>query len=229
MEELKKHRKYFYDMDYNFYHNTGTELIRITRKEYKEKTGESDFIIDKLRNSIHPSQDHDYFFMKIKSKHADYAAIDWGLYNLVIYFNKNGFRTSNVSQTMPISKTSTSISSIHFVHPDKLLPFLKEKLCYDDIVDEDHYHDFRTDGYNFHTKVWKKFPHEDPILYTREHITGHDGKESPMTSRIIFENHYIYRMCDAFGIDYPGHTKAHTGGRIIRPVRFDKIKHLIKE
>ena len=225
MEKLKIYREYCYDMDYNFYHNTGKELIRITRKEYKEKTGESDFIIDKLRNSIHPSQDHDYFFMKIKSKHA---AIDWGLYNLVIYFNKNGFVTRSVSQTMPVSKTSTSISSIHFVYDDKLLPFLKEKLCYDDIVDEDHYHDFRTDGYNFHTKVWKKFPHEDPILYTREHITGHDGKEVPMTSRIIFENHYIYRMCDAFAIDYPDHTKAHTGGRIIRPVRFDKIKHLIK-
>ena len=42
-------------MDYNFYHNTRKELIPITRKEYKEKTGESDFIINKLRNSTWPS------------------------------------------------------------------------------------------------------------------------------------------------------------------------------
>lgn len=76
--------------------------------------------------------------------------------------------------------------------------------------------------------MWKKFPHKDPILYTREYITGRDGKKD-MVSGIIFENHYIYRMCEVFGIDYPDHTKAHTGGRIIRSVQFDKIKHLIKE
>lgn len=225
MGSLKVLRDYFYDLDYNFYHNTGKKLIRITRKEYKEKTGESDFIIDKLRNSKYPSQSHDYFFMKLSSER--YTPVDWGLYNLVVYFNKNGFRTTTVSQTMPISKTSTSVSSIHFVYDDNLLPFLKEKLSYDDIVDVDYYHDFRTDGYNYHTKVWKKFPHEDPILYVRDHTTGRDGKKDRMTSRIIFENHYIYRMSDAFGIDYPDHTKAHTGSRIVRPVKFDKVKHLI--
>ena len=45
---LKKFRNYCYDQDYNFYHNTYKKLIVITRSEYKKKTGETDYIINKL-------------------------------------------------------------------------------------------------------------------------------------------------------------------------------------
>lgn len=44
--------EYFYDLDFNFYKRINDkELKIITRKEYKLKTGETDYIINKLRYS----------------------------------------------------------------------------------------------------------------------------------------------------------------------------------
>ena len=91
-------KEYCYTKDYKFYHNDGKTFTPITRKEYKEKTGESDYIIDKLRNSIWPYQENDYFFKRNPSVNK-YAPIDWKIYNFDKYLEKNGFETGASSQS----------------------------------------------------------------------------------------------------------------------------------
>ena len=125
----KRFQEYCYDMDYNFYHNTGKELIPITRKEYREKTGESDYIINKLRNSTWPWQMKDYYFMRIEKKEVKYVPIDWALYNLIIYFNRKGFVTHSCKQIGVISKKSRDVSTFGFWKcGDELLLFFKGKI-----------------------------------------------------------------------------------------------------
>ena len=81
---LKQFKNYCYDQNYNFFHNTYEKLIPITRKEYKKKTGESDYIINKLVNGVWSSQNHNYFFYKIGEK---YVPIDWKLINILKFFH----------------------------------------------------------------------------------------------------------------------------------------------
>ena len=87
------YREYCYDNDFNFYHYTNNKLTKITRKLYKEKTGESDYIINKLRNSRWKYQENDYFFLKNGK-----WPIDWKLYNLIKFFNENDISTSSCDQ-----------------------------------------------------------------------------------------------------------------------------------
>ena len=60
-----KMREYFYDKEYNFYHLLGKKddgefnIEKITREEYKRQTGETDHIIEKLRNSAWAYQFND--------------------------------------------------------------------------------------------------------------------------------------------------------------------------
>ena len=90
MEKLKIYREYCYDLDYNFYHNTGKELISITRKEYRKKTGESDYIIKKLHDSSYPYQLNNYFF--IKREDGVDVPVDYLLYDLVPGFHVSSTR-----------------------------------------------------------------------------------------------------------------------------------------
>ena len=94
------YQEYCYDNDFNFYHYKNNKLTKITRKLYKEKTGESDYIINKLRNSRWKYQENDYFFLK---KRKYYWPIDWKLFNLIKYFSENGIQTSSLDQDSYIS------------------------------------------------------------------------------------------------------------------------------
>lgn len=229
-EYLKKRvAEYFYDRDYNFYHNTGKEVIRITRKEYKEKTGESDYIIEKLRNSNWPFQIKDYYFMRIEKKKVEYVPIDWAIYNLVIYFNKNGFPTYNILQQGKISKKSEDISSISFwIQNDELFLFLKRE--FGDLVMETHnYHDFRKDGYNTPNKWWDKSVHGNKIVFSRQHVIDRQGRKAREYIELVFENKLIYKMSDVLGIKYPDHSNAHTGKRLVGGSILDRALRLLKE
>ena len=113
-------KEYCYTMDYKFYSRsyskklnslekeewlieTKKSFTQITREEYKEKTGESDYIIDKLRNSVFPPQRNDYFFLKVPIPVKDkliYAPIDWRIYNLVKYLNQNNIVTGFSNQDL---------------------------------------------------------------------------------------------------------------------------------
>jgi hypothetical protein len=224
----KRFQEYCYDMDYNFYHNTRKELIPITRKEYKEKTGESDFIINKLRNSTCPLQITDYYFMRIEKKEVKYVPIDWALYNLIIYFNSEGFTTKGCNQIGEISKKSRKVSTIWFWKcGEGLLLFLKEKFG-EIIVEIDNYHDFRTDGFNTSDKWWDETIYKDKIVFARQHVTDKKGEpflEDSVT--INFENKLIYKMSDVLGVEYPNHSNAHTGKRIIGKNLLERLQKMI--
>lgn len=79
----------------NYYIDIGKlKLKKITKKEYMDITGESSFLIDKLKNSIYPEQDTDYVFLKIpdnfpKDEGEDiagkYITCDWMLSNLITF------------------------------------------------------------------------------------------------------------------------------------------------
>lgn len=236
----KRFQEYCYDMDYNFYHNTGKELIPITRKEYREKTGESDYIINKLRNSTWPWQIQDYYFMrtggvslkagKIVHREVKYVPIDWALYNLIIYFNRKGFVTHSCKQIGVISKKSRDVSTFGFWKcGDELLLFLKEKFG-GLIVEIDNYHDFRTDGFNTSDKWWDETIYKDKIVFVRQHVTDRKGEPFQEGSvSINFENKLIYKMSDILGVEYPNHSNAHIGKRIVGRGLLERLQHLIRE
>jgi hypothetical protein len=88
--------EYIYDLDFNFYKRINDkELKIITRTEYKLKTGETDYIINKIRYSNWPAQINDYFYIRQGKK---YSPIDWKLFNIIKYFKKNNLLTVSSHQ-----------------------------------------------------------------------------------------------------------------------------------
>jgi len=228
MNLLKGRNDYVYDSELNFYRNTGKKLIPISKKMYQKKTGESDYLIAKLRNSAWSIQGRDYFFMKIKSKKYDYAPIDWALYNLVVYFNKNNFFTSNTFLTGLVTKRSKDVSRIFFsesrIEYAKLLQFLKEKINSIEIVEFKRSHDFRTDGLNMIEKWWCKEKHSNKLVVSQEDITKRNGLKT-VYILISFENRLLYKIYDCLNLKMPERKNAYRGGRYISKSRMEKIKN----
>ena len=221
MEKLKIYREYCYDMDYNFYHNTGKELIPITRKEYKDKTGESDYIIDKLRNSRYAFQLNDYFFLKIED--SKYVPIDYLLFNLVKYFNNIGFKTNYVQQGR--------VFHIGFYYND-VVPFLIEKLGEENTIILHLKHDFRTEGNFTISKYWNEARYSGKFVIEERENTFHDGSKRKATG-LYFDNFLLNLIYAKFGVKREKNSelkeKAHKGRRIIRPIHITAMTDLIRE
>ena len=212
----KELREYCYTKDYNFYHNDGKTFTQITRKEYKEKTGESDYIIDKLRNSAYPEQRTDYFFLKvpgynrfgckIKDKFQS-APIDWKLINLIKYFMKTKFEITNSDQ----GKIYT-IGNIYFKPDPELIPFLVEIFGKENIIYVEKTFDFRV--IKFKSRNWHKYPEwNNKIIIMKDTTISRKGEKSYNTV-LQFHKKMVWFMYKKLNLIYPDHSKAHIGERI---------------
>lgn len=104
--------KYYFDY-YHYYSYENNTLKIITQKEYIEKTGESLYLINKLKNSYYPHQINDYFFLKPPfelKKHFLYYRLNETKYtniknffretlNIKVYYEKD-----NITIMMSINK-----------------------------------------------------------------------------------------------------------------------------
>ena len=203
-------KEYFYTMDYNFYyHNNGQTLTQITRKEYKEKTGESDYIINKLRNSIFPYQKNDYFFKRNPSFNK-YAPIDWKIYNFDKYLNKNGFETGASDQSGWYDSGGNRNFGRILVQI-KVIPFLKQKFGEKNII--------------LVESNWT-FGDKEPLSEIFEHwavkksskkllIKANNNKKNYYKSVLYFKESNLPWIHEKLNLEFPDHSKAHRGRRII--------------
>ena len=199
----KTPREYCYTMDYNFYHNNGKTFTPITRKEYKEKTGESDYIIDKLRNSIWPYQRIDYFFIKISNSKV-YTPIDWKIYNLVRYFNYNGFETNTSDQTGWYDGVHHNFGKILVKDNRKVIPFFLEIFDEKNII-------LSPTGSIF--VKWGKQKSSKKLLITVKDVTFENKKYYPTV--LYFKESNLPWIHEKLNLEFPDHSKVHSGRRII--------------
>ena len=227
MSSLKRLREYCYTKDYKFYHNDGKTFTQITRKEYKEKTGESDYIIDKLRNSLGPYQWNDYFFLVPptlwtgkKNTESKPAPIDWKLINLVKYFIKNNFFTSGIEQGPWGEKEVGYIVFIKF-YPE-FLSFIQEKFGKENVIQLE-----RT--WNWDVEKTIKNPNwynsQKKIIVMKEKNI-HTNKEKVLTTYyktwLIFPINMIKFMHKKLNLEFPDYSKAHKGNRIFSDKKLKK-------
>jgi hypothetical protein len=125
----------------NYYINIGgLKLKKITKKEYMDITGESSFLIDKLKNSIYPEQYRDYVFLKIPDNFpkdegeniaGKYITCDWMLSNLITFLWNRNIITLGWDQGVFNKKTNIDypgfISMDHStIDRKEVLPLLKQ-------------------------------------------------------------------------------------------------------
>lgn len=221
MEKLKIYREYCYDLDYNFYHNTGKELISITRKEYRKKTGESDYIIKKLHDSRYPYQLNDYFF--VKSEDGIDVPVDYLLYDLVSHFNKIGFTTNYVHQG--------KVYHIGFNYSEDIMYFFEKNLGPESITVIYIEHDFRKDGTFNISKYWDEARYSGKFIIVKRININFDGSKE-RTMDLYFDNFLLNLAYKKFGVKKIPNSelkeKAHKGGRIIRPIHVKDMEGLIR-
>ena len=215
MSSLKRLRKYCYTMDYKFYYNNGEKVTPITRKEYKEKTGESDYIIDKLRNSLGPYQWNDYFFLVPPTtwrgaENTKPAPIDWKLINLVKYFIKNNFFTSGIEQGPWGEKEVGYIVFIKF-YPE-FLSFIEEKFGKENVI-------YLEKTWNWdNAKGMKNANWYDSKKYGKKIIVVKEKnihkKNNSYSTWLFFSTNMIKFMHKKLNLEFPDHSKAHKGNRI---------------
>ena len=203
-------KEYCYTMDYNFYRNNGKTFTQITRKEYKEKTGESDYIIYKLRNSLFPVQINDYFFKKIEHLSKQYyAPVDWKLYNLDKYLNSIGFETHQTDQG-----NIMKFGVIQLANNKKLKPFLLEKFGENNIIYLNRVTDYtKNKGFINHDWYDEKLYGKKIVMASQTNIFENNKKFSH--AAIYFKEKMIPWMYEKLNITMADHSKAHSGGRII--------------
>ena len=201
-------KEYCYTKDYKFYHNDGKTFTPITRKEYKEKTGESDYIIDKLRNSAFPHQINDYFFKKFEhlSKHY-YAPVDWKLYNLDKYLTSKGFTIVQTDQG-----NIMKFGIIMLLNNKKLKPFLIEKFGNIKLIFIERVVDYSKKYFN-HQWYDEKLYGKKIVVSSETNIYENNRKNFATT--IYFKEKMIPWMYEKLNIEMADHSKAHKGGRIV--------------
>lgn len=225
MQELARKKNYFYDMDYNFYHKSGKKefgIERITRAEYKRQTGESDYIIEKLRNSLFPQQFTDYYFHRIinKSGREKYIPIDWKLINLIKYFDKTKYEPINSDQG-----DFYSYGNIYFNYSEDTLNFLKDNFGSDAVITE-HNHDYSNGQLKFDKKEIELLS-QYKILIRVINFTR-DGNYVAKNIAINFKKEIIPWIHRIFGVKMPNREGAHTGGRIVRsPKTLEFLKKIV--
>jgi len=206
-------REYCYDKDYNFYHFKNNHIRKITRKEYKLKTGESDFIIEKLRNCRWPHQVNDYFFLKFAK---NYWPIDWKLYNLIKFFKSNNISTSSSEQggDRTINKGLIIFNNIEDIEKIKLLFGQDNLKIFPKITitsDPNNINIFDKKKDDKELREANKYHHKIRI-YPEELIE--DAKINKRF-RASFNQVMIKWMHKKLKLDFPKHSKAHKGSRII--------------
>jgi hypothetical protein len=216
------YKEYCYDFDYNFYRYKNEKLTKITRKEYKEKTGETDFIINKLRESRWPVQQNDYFFLK-SGKH--FWPIDWKLFDLIKFFRANGIYSSSSHQ----GKNSSFISFGNIKDIDKIkelfgaenvILFPMRKI----IIDEDGSNNIYDEKVE-KKKLKESDKYHDKIRIYPEEVIYYDGSDNYKSFTIDFNTNIIEKMYNKLGLKIPKHSEAHKGSRIVHP---GKLKKLLK-
>ena len=222
MEKLKIYREYCYDLNYNFYHNTGKALIPITRKEYRKKTGESDYIINKLHDSRYPYQLNDYFFIK-RADGVD-VPVDYLLFDLISYFNKIGFTTNYVHQG--------NVYHIGFNYSEDIMYFFEKNLGPESITVIYIEHDFKKGG-NFNiSNYWDEARYSGKFIIVKRININFDGSKLK-TIDLYFDNFLLNLIYQKFGVKKRSNSElkeiSHKGGRIIRPIHINAMKDLIKK
>ena len=208
-------RKYFYDMDYNFYNILGKKdgeykIERITRAEYKRQTGESDYIIEKLRNSLFPQQHTDYYFHRIINDFGKekYIPIDWKLINLIKYFDKTKHKPTNSDQG-----DFYPYGNIYFNYSEDTLTFLKDNFGSNADITE-HDHDYSNGILKFNKKEIELLSRYKILIrvinFTR------DSKYVAKKIAINFKKETIPWIHGIFGVEMSNHEKSHKGRRIAR-------------
>lgn len=213
------YREYCYDKDYNFYRYKNNKLTKITRKEYKEKTGESDYIINKLRNSRWPVQQNDYFFLKVGKF---YWPIDWKLFKLIKFFRDNNISSSSSEQGSYKGMISFNrLEDIKVIEklfgkenikifPKRIIEIDPENInMYDEKVEEKQ----QKEANKYHDKI-RIYPEE--LLYE-------DGSRPYNRFFISFNQPMIEWMHNKLGLEFPNHTSARKGRRIVHPGRVEKL------
>ncbi len=208
-------RKYFYDMDYNFYNILGKrdgewKIERITRAEYKRQTGESDYIIEKLRNSLFPEQLTDYYFHRIINDFGEekYIPIDWKLINLIKYFDKTKHKPTESDQG-----DIYDYGNIYFNYSEDTLTFLKDNFC-SDAITTDRDHDYSNGQLKFDKKEIELLS-QYKILIRVINFTYSDGDKKKKIA-INFKKETIPWIHGIFGVETSDNEKSHKGRRIAR-------------
>ena len=190
-------KEYCYTKDYKFYHNNGKTFTPITRKEYKEKTGESDYIIEKLRNSIWPYQSNDYFFNKgTRSSLYKYIPTDWKLNNLYKYLNKNGFHAAGSDQG-----NGCKLVHFHIDNSKNLIPFLIDKLGENNIIEISTTVDFNKVEFANNNWYDPKIHDKKIIVVTQKSIYKNNKKET--TKSIRFSMFILRWLHNKLNLEYP--------------------------
>ena len=227
--DFYKMREYFYDKDYNFYHYLGKKddgefnIEKITRTEYKKQTGETDYIIEKLRNSAWPYQYNDYYFLKVDtpSGGTKYAPIDWKISNLVKYFNKNGIPTGNSTDQ------GTEIASIFIQERDDFKDAMENLFGSQNIISLEGSHDYANGTLGTRIKEIKEI-----ILTHKVVIQTWDTTDSRRFGRkrkvcqILFSHKNFEWIHNKLGIKMPNHENSHKGRRIVSGKALDYLKKI---
>ena len=114
MADTYSSEDYCYDKNGNYYICVDEmKLKKITKQEYMDATGESSFIIKKLKDSIYPAQGRNYVFLKFPDNFpkddgndiaGKYITADWMLANLITFLWKQDIITLGWDQGGYIEK-----------------------------------------------------------------------------------------------------------------------------
>ena len=213
------YREYCYDLNYNFYKYKNNKLSKITRKEYKEKTGESDFIIEKLRNSRWPVQQNDYFFLKY-GKH--YWPIDWKLFGLIKFFKDNSINTSSSQYgkytSFILFNNKKEIDTIKKLFGEENIKVFPNRKIIVDINDINIY------DKKIEEKLLKEADkYRDKIRIYPQELVYTDGDKPDNRFTINFNNSIIEKMYKKLKLEIPKHSDAHKGSRIVHTGKIEKL------
>ena len=226
---LTEVKDYFYDMDYNFYHKTPGDregefvVVKITREEYKRQTGESDYIIKKLRNSAWPEQGNDYYFYKSKSRKTGktmYIPVDWKLINLIKYFNKSCLPTTTSEQGITTAR-------IHFQSGSHLIPNLKILFGEENIKLVETSHDYRNGQWKLTEELKQLASKNKIVLVLATTISLKGDLMSGKRNRLLFNHKNSGWIHEKLGIMMPKQEGSHTGSRMAGRINTDILKESV--
>jgi len=213
-----KMREYFYDKEYNFYHLLGKKddgefnIEKITREEYKRQTGETDHIIEKLRNSAWAYQFNDYYFLELETPKGETKdiPIDWKLINLVKYFNKNGILTGNYIDQ------GIEIASVFIKTRSDFKDVMENLFGSENLISLEGSHDYADGNLGTRIKEIKEFIFTHKVVIQTWNTTDSRRLGSKRkVSQLLFSHKHSEWIHNKLGIEIPKHENSHKGRRIV--------------
>tara|TARA_Y100000389_G_scaffold149349_1_gene148636 strand:- start:735 stop:1436 length:702 start_codon:yes stop_codon:yes gene_type:complete len=214
---------YFYDMNDNYYKSIGRlKLKKITKQEYINATGESSFIIQKLKDSLYPYQHKDYKFLKYPDNYSNdiagkYVPVDWKLTNIIKFLWEHEIITCLWDQGF-IRKDKIDINgyiTIKYTTNDDInvIPLLIKLFTQNNIVLLENPN--IKSGTQFHewcNKLVLQYPNKIRIIKLSTVI------------RITFNPKMIPQIYKFLQLEPVNKNNIHKGNRIISPSRFKLYK-----